>query len=125
MTYDPNDPPPREDWQALSEGEQVLSVREYHRNAGADVPNLQLHAIVHAIIENQVVRGEDSPVPDALAHLQEDGLTRHEAIHAVADVLMEHMDALMDSTGAEAFDVDGYHADVRALMHGDAPSPSA
>ncbi len=125
MEYDPNDPPPRDAWQSLSEGEQVLSVREYHRKAGAEVPNLQLHAIVHTIIENQAVLDENTPVPAALGHLQEKGLTRHQAIHAVADVLMDHMDALMDSTGAEAFNVDGYYDDVRALMHDDAPNASA
>lgn len=119
MDYDPNHAPPRDQWRALDEAEQLHLVRVYHRQADVDLPNLELHAVLHTIIENQVALGDETPVPDALERLQGEGLTRHQSIHAVASVLMLHLDELMGLTGTEAatdaFDVESYYEDVRSL----------
>jgi hypothetical protein len=122
--YDPNDDLPVSDWTALDEDEQVMAVRQYHEEAGIDVPNLDLHAILHTIIENQVALEGETPVPDALDRLQDEGLSRHDAIHAVATVLMKHLDSILDlamqpGAASDSFDVEGYYRDVRTLTKDD------
>lgn len=124
LQYNPDDDLPVSDWTALDESEQISAVRRYHEQEGIDVPNLDLHAILHTIIENQVALESETPVPDALDRLQDEGLSRHDAIHAVATVLMDHFDSVIgltkESEGtSESFDVDGYYRDVRSLTKDD------
>ncbi len=52
---------------------------------GIDLPDLNIHATVHQIVENQLA--ENFPdVVEALDRLMHQGLNRHEAIHAIASV---------------------------------------
>jgi hypothetical protein len=44
--------------------------------------------VVHVIVENQIALGDELPVPSTLMRLMADGLDRHDAIHAIASVLM-------------------------------------
>jgi hypothetical protein len=88
--YDPLMSPDAEAWQALDEDERLELVLEYHREAGEELPEEQqsfLHATAHVIVENQVALGV-SPVPDTLGRLMREGLGRHDAIHAIASVVM-------------------------------------
>jgi hypothetical protein len=89
-TYDPAKQPNAEEWLALDEGERIDLVRAFHRRQKISVPRLDAHAAVHAIVENQVAEGF-APAVDALARLQSEGLDRHDAVHAIASVLLEHM----------------------------------
>jgi len=92
-TYDPLQAPNPQDWQALDEEEQLDLVRQYHQaeNALPDEANAELHAVCHVTIENQVALGDETPVADTLNRLMEEGLDRHDAIHAIAGVFMEHL----------------------------------
>jgi hypothetical protein len=48
-----------------------------------------MHAVAHVIVENQLAEG----LPEAkraLGRLLGEGLDRHDAVHAIASVLMEH-----------------------------------
>jgi hypothetical protein len=65
-------------------------VREYHRRRRIRLPNLDAHAVTHAIIENQLAEGL-APAANALRRLVTEGLDRHEAVHALGSVLMEHI----------------------------------
>jgi len=60
-------------------------VAEWHRQARVRLPNLQMHAIFHVIVENQLAMGWQ-PVVETEARLRDEGLSRHEAIHAIASV---------------------------------------
>jgi hypothetical protein len=51
------------------------------------------HAVIHATVENPLAEGIPS-VTGALARLRQSGLDRHEAIHAIGSVLLEHLQAL-------------------------------
>ena len=99
--YDPLMPPDPEAWQALDEDERIELVLEYHREAGEELPEKEqnfLHATAHVIVENQLALGT-SPVPDTLGRVMREGLERHDAIHAIAAVLMGEMyEGLRDST---------------------------
>jgi hypothetical protein len=47
------------------------------------------HAIAHTIVESQLATGEVAGVPATLARLmREEGLDRHDAVHAIGSVLM-------------------------------------
>ncbi len=97
--YDPEMPPAPEVWLALDEDERVLLVKEFHRRSRERAPNAVLHASMHVVVENQIAMGESPPVTETLERLISEGLDRHDAIHAVASVLAEHMYTLMKKPG--------------------------
>lgn len=84
--YDPSIEPDPAEWLELDELERVDLVSDYHRDAGFVLPNLNLHAMLHVVVENQLAEGYEA-VARKLAQLQEEGLDRHDAIHAIASVL--------------------------------------
>ena len=93
--YDPLIGPDPDEWHALDDLEQVDQVLAYHRRAGTELPNEMLHATIHATVESQVTLGSEIPVAPTLQRLIDEGLNRHEAIHAVGMVLVSHMHTLM------------------------------
>ena len=94
IKYDASRQPDPHQWLAASESERIEVVREYHRHLvepHPDLPDPQLHASIHTIVENQVALGDETPVLATVARLMADGLSRHEALHAVGFVLASHM----------------------------------
>ena len=85
--YDPVRTPDAAWWSALSEATRIERVLEHHRKAGVRLPNANLHAMTHVVVENQVLLGEETPVASTLERLLGEGLTRHDAIHAIGTVL--------------------------------------
>ena len=65
-----------------------MGVMDYHGRAKLRLENLELHAMTHVVVENQVALGEATPVPATLNRLMHEGLDRHEAIHAIGSILM-------------------------------------
>ena len=74
----------------MSEDAQIRIVREYHKSGAPELLKEELHAAFHVMVENQLASGE-SPVVGTLDRLIDEGLDRHEALHAISSVLMEHM----------------------------------
>jgi hypothetical protein len=93
-SYDPNRSPDPEWWLALDEGERIRMAEAFHRKARIRLPNARVHAVLHAIVENQIALGSELPVAATLARLIREGLSRHEALHAIASVLAVYMGAL-------------------------------
>lgn len=94
--YDPEIAPDPEEWVALDEAERIVLVEWYHRDARADIPKAArtLHASIHVVVENQLAEN-DEPVVRALARLMKEGLSRHDAVHAIGCVVSEEIfDAL-------------------------------
>jgi len=102
-SYDPDIPPSSTDWLGADEGERIELVSEYHDREKIKLPNLQLHAVIHVVVENQLALGE-ATVVNTLRRLQGEGLSRHNALHAIGSVLAEDLYELMQegdaSTGA-------------------------
>ena len=92
--YDPDASPLPADWLRSDEAERLELVSAYHRRTKITLPNTQLHAVVHVVVENQIALGEEMVVK-TLARLRADGLTRHDAIHAIGSVLAENLYELM------------------------------
>lgn len=88
-TYDPLKPPSITDWTELDESERLDLVRAYHQKQGDDLPNPDVHAVAHVIVENQAALADETPIASVMERLIQEGLDRHEAIHAIGGVLME------------------------------------
>ena len=92
--YDPLTAPDAEAWLAMDEGERIDLAQDYHRRKRIKAPNEKAHAVIHAVIENQLAEGV-APAVSALERMLAEGLDRHEAIHALGTVLAKHLSALM------------------------------
>ena len=102
-SYNPDTSPLPTDWLGTDEGERIELVSTYHRCQKIKLPNSQLHSVIHVVVENQLALREKTVVK-TLSRLQGEGLSRHDAIHAIGSVLAENLYELMQeedaSTGA-------------------------
>jgi hypothetical protein len=91
--YDPDLAPDPEEWLALDEQQRTLLVEQYHRDARIKMPRRAraLHAAIHAIVENQLALEEQAIVRESLRRVMSEGLTRHEAVHAIGSVLVAYL----------------------------------
>ncbi len=94
--YDPAQPPNSEEWLALDEQLRIGLVEKYHRQERVQLPNVTVHAALHAIVENQLAENLE-PAARAMARLTTEGLDRHEAVHAIASVVAEHIHDLLNA----------------------------
>lgn len=111
--YDADRAPDPEGWRAGNEMQLVDLVQAYHRARQILVPNERVHAALHVMVENQVALGAATPVADAVIRLMGEGMSRHDAIHAVGAILSKHMHQAT-STGVP-ISREVYFADVRAV----------
>ena len=93
--YDPLVEPDPVEWLATGEQQRMDIVKHYHRHARSNAERSTAHAVVHAVVENQIAAGDELPVRRILSRLMDEGLDRHEAIHAVGSVLAGHLKELM------------------------------
>jgi hypothetical protein len=93
--YDPFVPPDPAEWLALDEAERIALVSDYHESQELDSPNLGAHAAIHVAVENQIALGDELPAKERARQLMAQGLDRHETIHAIASVLVGHIQYLM------------------------------
>ena len=89
--YDPDKPIDPQEWMALDEGERDYLVEQYHRKKRIKMPNLRMHAMFHVVVENQITLCDDIPARKTLARLMTEGLSRHDAVHAIGSVMASHM----------------------------------
>ncbi len=116
MKYDPLIEPDPERWLETDEAERLHLVLAYHRRVGVELPNEHLHSVIHTIVENQAAHGDKTPVAQTLGRLMNEGLDRHNAIHAVGSVLVNHLWELMNSDVSETDDLHAVYFDqVRDL----------
>lgn len=95
--YDPEVGPDPKEWLALDEGERIELVERYHRDARVPLAKSarRPHAVIHTIVENQLALEDQASVRETLSRLMGEGLTRHEAVHAIGSVLAEHIHDLL------------------------------
>jgi hypothetical protein len=112
MRYDPDKPVEAGEWLELDETEQQIIVKQYHKRARVPMPSPTMHAIIHAAIETQVAQGH-AAASRALERMLAEGLSRHDAVHALGSVMAKHMFGIMKHQ--QAFDEEAYAADLDAL----------
>lgn len=110
-SYDPEQTPDPAWWLELDEDESAMLVVAHHEDAGVDLPGLMMHARIHVSIENQIAEGVPTVV-ETLARLQYEGLSRHDALHAMGVRLLETFQRLMDG---ERDGMAWYEAQLREL----------
>jgi hypothetical protein len=113
--YDPLEAPDPEEWLALDEQERIDLVLNYHRKARIRLPDAKVHAIVHAMVETQIALEDETPARRTAQRLMDEGLDRHEAIHAIGWVLIEFMSDLMDEPESRAEPNSPYFAALERL----------
>jgi uncharacterized protein YoaH (UPF0181 family) len=103
-------------WLDIEEQERLDRVTRYHETALPKAklpPSLARHAGLHVVVEDQLVSGEPPQARKALQQLMSDGMSRHDAIHAVGWVVTKHMRSAIE--GRKAMDNDAYLKDLDSL----------
>jgi hypothetical protein len=114
--YNPERGPEPESWLELDEQERILLIETWHRVARIKLPNVTAHAALHVIVENQIALDLE-PVVRAMDRLRKQGLTRHDAIHAIGSVVAENLFGILkaDQTDDAAASQARYCAAVERL----------
>lgn len=116
MTYNPLKAPDPDRWLAMDEAIRLKMVISYHRKKRIELPNERLHAAIHLIVESQVAMGEETPAAATLVRLMNEGLDRHDAIHAIGSVLATRIWEIMQpDDDPEADPNEPYDAELAKL----------
>ena len=115
LRYDPMTALDPEEWNDLDESERIALVKDFHKKARIRLPNADVHAAIHAIIETQIALGDEIPVGRTVERLLDEGLDRHDAIHAVGMTLTEHMQNLVREVEMPADPNTSYYAALERL----------
>ena len=94
--YHPSKTPLPEDWLNLEEEVRIDLVKKSHEFASVEFENgaIDLHSVIHVVVENQLAM-KVVPVPETIAKLTRQGLSRHEAIHAIGAIISENLIEMM------------------------------
>jgi hypothetical protein len=95
MKYDPFHNPDPGSWLEPDESERIRLAENYHRHKKIRMPNLKAHSTIDAMVENQVAMGDAHPARRVLERLMQEGLDRHEAVHAIGSVVAAQLHAAM------------------------------
>jgi hypothetical protein len=112
--YNPDHAPNPAQWLTLDEQTRIDLAEEYHRAHRIKLPTVQAHAMFHVVVENQIAE-ELEYVVRAMARLAAEGLSRHDAIHAIGSVLAEHLHGLLNASTGEKHPMTDYAAAVERL----------
>jgi Domain of unknown function (DUF1841) len=116
--YDPDKEPDAAKWLALSEAERIELATDVHRADRLDADALVLHSALHVAVETQLATREPASVPHALARLRAQGLSRHDAVHAIASVLAEQLQAAVGGGATSATSLPKAYDDAISVLDG-------
>jgi hypothetical protein len=102
MRYDPDHAPDPTAWLALTEDERLEAVAGYGEYAGSGRDKIQLHRSAHVIVETQIAMGDETPAAATAQRLMDQGLSRHDAVHAIGCVLLEHASSLLSDNANQS-----------------------
>jgi hypothetical protein len=88
--YNPAKSPDRQQWLALDKTRQLEIIRLAHDDMETSENALATHCGMHSAVETQIA--QNSPgVRNAMGRLRKQGTSRHNALHAIGLVLIQHM----------------------------------
>jgi len=107
--------PKPEEWMALDESERIHLVKIFHEDFEEEVPEgkERIHASIHVIVENQLI--ETEYVPIVVKKLIQQGLDRHDALHAVGAIIAEDLFNIHHSKEGEDWDEKAYIKHLKNL----------
>ena len=109
--YDPAKSPNRNQWLAMEEPDRINLVRQYHETTSDSIENPTAHYGLNVTVETQIAL--DTPlVRQALGRLRKQGLSRHDGIHAIGNVVAKHMQNLIRSQYDPARDPNDYYGEM-------------
>ena len=94
LGYDPNVEVDPQEWGSLDERQRLSRVAKYHNatlKRAQMPPSMQRHSAMHVIVESQLVDAAPPQARSALTRLMGEGMSRHDAIHAIGWLATEHM----------------------------------
>lgn len=78
-------------WLRMPEEQRLSLVTDFHANdkdgAAMDAGQMNMHCSIHVVVENQIAMNEPPNARQAIERLLEEGLSRHEAVHALGSVV--------------------------------------
>src|SRR5512138_3269939 len=89
LDYDADRAPDPAAWTAASDAERLAAVEAHHRALAAPHPPVRqprVHAAIHLVVESQLATGAPPEARRAMDRLVRGGLSRHDAVHAIASV---------------------------------------
>ncbi|MCF7972379.1 MAG: hypothetical protein K9N55_01045 [Phycisphaerae bacterium] len=95
--YDALEAPASDQWLELDEQDRILAIEAFHDACEEELPDTKMHSIIHAIVENQLAENL-LETHRTLKRLMDEGLDRHNAIHAIGSAVAQHMFELMGNT---------------------------
>jgi hypothetical protein len=98
--YDPNLAPDPEAWLALDEATRISLARSFHASHGEYGESLLSHAAMHAAVETQLAASDPVEATQALHRLVGAGLSRHDAVHAIATAFADFIFPILKSPHA-------------------------
>jgi len=113
--YDPEKQQIPAEWLALDESERLRLVELHHRAARIRLPNARLHAAIHAVVENQLALDHQPIVRNSLNRLLSEGLSRHEALHAIGSVVAAHVYDILKSSSVPDHSHVAYYSELETL----------
>lgn len=114
--YDPDQELDPRQWLRLAEDQRRTLALEAHAPlppGHPQVANLRLHAAAHVMVETQLARQEIPEANQAFQRLRAAGLSRHRAVHALADVALAEMTRMVEARAP--FDRFGYVERLKSL----------
>jgi hypothetical protein len=115
MNYQPDEETDAAAWNAATDEERVEACGRAHQLLPTWHPpvlNVRLHASMHAVVETQLAN-ELPEVRETLTRLRGEGVSRHQAIHAIAGVVADELQRVLRDK--KPFDRQGYAQRLRAL----------
>jgi hypothetical protein len=83
--YDADQAPDPAAWLGMNEHARLDAVRRHHdRGPHPPAPSPEAHHAFHVVVENQIAVGSPPAAAETLNRLIAEGLSRHEAVHALA-----------------------------------------
>jgi len=105
-------------WRSLVENQALVLVADYHRRCRPHprAGNQRLHNLTHVVVENQIAMGHDFPAAAKLKELIAEGLSRHEAVHAIGSVFAGQLyGALSEMASEKIGGEEDYRESLKAL----------
>ena len=91
MRYNADITPDPHAWLETDEADRLIAIEAFHARVRDRSPSPRLHALIHLVVENQFVMPDQEDVRETFARLRNEGLDRHEALHALGSVLAEQL----------------------------------